>query len=130
MKKCSTCKLEKPYAEFSKSTARGYQTYCKSCAALRRAQWARDNTDKTREYRIKNRYGLTTEQFTAMMLAQGSKCAICETDLTVPVIDHNHDTGEVRGILCVGCNTKLAAYEDKVAMEASMAYLAKYAPIV
>lgn len=60
-------------------------------------------------------YGLTAERYREMLAAQRDSCAIC---LTRPVrrfelvIDHNHETGEVRGLLCSACNTALGFFKD------------------
>ena len=57
-------------------------------------------------------YGLTSEQFEALKELQGGCCAIChrvpEKDLH---IDHDHESGQVRGLLCVSCNTRLGWIE-------------------
>lgn len=61
-------------------------------------------------------YGVTREQVEAILLAQGSKCASCGIDATVMehslCIDHCHDTLEIRGLLCDGCNTAAGWLED------------------
>jgi hypothetical protein len=57
-------------------------------------------------------YGLTRSQFNAMKARQDGKCAICEQ---VPVswqIDHCHDTGAIRGLLCNLCNMALGSFKD------------------
>src|ERR1041384_5783963 len=53
---------------------------------------------------IKKRYGISLEIYDAMLVRQNNKCAICGRDFTEfkqrPHIDHNHETQELRGILC------------------------------
>lgn len=61
------------------------------------------------------KYGLTVDAFWALMVAQDFGCSVCDTDLgpgTRFCIDHNHDTHEVRGILCNRCNTGLGMFRD------------------
>jgi hypothetical protein len=66
-----------------------------------------------RTERLKARYGLTPEQVTAMVEAQGFRCAACPRDVTnVPCVDHCHTTGKVRGILCRKCNIALGHADD------------------
>ncbi len=59
-------------------------------------------------------YGLTTESWQVQFNRQGGRCAICgihQSDLnTILHIDHNHVTGELRGLLCVKCNTGLGCF--------------------
>src|SRR5881394_1262910 len=52
--------------------------------------------------RIKRHYGLDFESFHSLLLAQGSKCAICKQPQTGRKlsIDHDHISGKVRGLLC------------------------------
>lgn len=76
------------------------------------------------------RYGLTVEQFDALLEQQSGGCAICRTT-TVPTrgnwhVDHCHETGRVRGILCHGCNVALGHLKDRIdLLEAAIAYLRK-----
>jgi hypothetical protein len=70
-------------------------------------------------YRARTKYGMTLEERNTM-LAQG--CRICSRPATA--IDHDHDTGEVRGPLCDGCNRGLGMFEDNPALlERAIAYL-------
>ena len=114
-KVCTTCKEEKDLSLFSKNKTKtsGYQTYCKLCAHARRAQWARDNTDKVRVYRLAYTYGLTPEEFDSMLSLQENKCKVCKAPFTkTPHIDHDHTCCGplkackkcVRGLLCSRCN--------------------------
>lgn len=80
------------------------------------------------------RYGVTLERYDEMLAAQGGVCAIChqppKRDVSPMgdkraklVVDHNHETGEVRGLLCFDCNVKLSAIEDEQFMLLGRAYL-------
>jgi hypothetical protein len=74
------------------------------------------------------KYGLTREDYHAMLAAQRGCCAICERPLVVEGkkthVDHCHDTDVVRGLLCARCNTGLGAFEDNPdLLERAVAYL-------
>lgn len=75
------------------------------------------------KYWLKSQYNLTLVQYKALLLAQGGKCKICGKVLDLPrperrnsaasaVVDHNHETGQVRGILCSACNMALGMFCD------------------
>ena len=76
-------------------------------------------SDFGRNSYLKRRYGITLDEFNNMKDAQGGKCAICGSNsgkankkndrLTV---DHDHSTGEIRGILCHKCNFGLGQFDD------------------
>lgn len=90
---------------------------------------------------LKNKYGITLDQFNAMREAQGFKCGICgkhETQSFGPwkenghyglAVDHNHTTGAIRELLCPSCNT-LVAQVEKDPMQALrvLDYLARHQP--
>lgn len=66
---------------------------------------------------LKHKYNLSWDDFRALLEAQESRCFLCEKefDLTQPYacrVDHDHETGEVRGILCNPCNIGLGAFRD------------------
>lgn len=67
-------------------------------------------------FELKRRYGITAEQYDAILAAQGGGCAICGRDDRAwelrLCVDHDHDTGTVRGILCRRCNAFLAIVEN------------------
>jgi hypothetical protein len=60
---------------------------------------------------LKAKYGITDEDYDAMAEAQGYRCAICESDAPF-VVDHCHQTGRVRGLLCHNCNVGLGHFKD------------------
>ena len=71
--------------------------------------------ERDRQYRV--RYGITLADYNRMLLQQGGKCAICGSDKEGKVgqcfaVDHNHDTGTVRGLLCIRCNARLGWFEQ------------------
>ena len=82
---------------------------------------------------MKSVYGLSTEQYDAMLLAQEGACAICgKTDPKSGhkshfCVDHNHDTGLLRGILCDSCNRGLGLLQDDIAiLKKAINYLELY----
>jgi 5-methylcytosine-specific restriction endonuclease McrA len=68
-----------------------------------------------RKSHLKRKYGMTLEQYQAMLDSQGGGCLICgrppRDDISLHV-DHDHSTGNVRGILCFCCNNALADFQD------------------
>lgn len=90
-------------------------------AAYQRA-WAANNPEKARaharKYYLKT-YGLTEEKYQEILAAQGGICALCSKDDPDAVgrklhIDHDHQTGRVRGLLCSMHNTGLGKLGDSI----------------
>lgn len=80
--------------------------------------WKAANKEKMRESKLKERYGITIEDYNEILASQNMGCAICNS-LTPKrkgseylVVDHCHDSGEVRGLLCYKCNVGLGSFED------------------
>ena len=71
------------------------------------------------EWELKRKYGLSLDEYDTLVTAQDNKCCICG-DSMVPgsmcakrrCVDHNHTTGEVRGLLCATCNIGLGKFMD------------------
>lgn len=89
----------------------------------RRRRTAESDPATKRRWNLKTRYGMTPEEFQARLEKQRHECAICAEPLTKPVVDHDHATGVVRGILCHPCNVKLPAVEDMGWVMLAWAYL-------
>lgn len=83
-----------------------------------RERGRRNYQAKPEQYRARNRkhrirsYGLTLDQYDAMLTAQNGCCLICEQRMTRPAIDHCHTTGKVRGLLCGPCNRALGLFRE------------------
>lgn len=118
MKICSKCKVNKPLCEFNKNKQHkdGLHSYCKNCYKTINA-----------EYKLKKAYGVTSQQKEKLITAQAGKCAICNTKLDNPKftnVDHCHNTGKIRGILCHHCNFGLGQFKDNVELlESAIKYL-------
>lgn len=76
---------------------------------------------------VLKQYGLTPETYEEMRVSQGGVCAICrkaQTGKIGLVVDHDHVTGRVRGLLCTNCNTGLGKFGDSLlTLESACAYL-------
>ena len=78
----------------------------------------RNRYPKRKWHLIMSKYGLCKEDFESMLEGQENKCAICEFEFhdesksTRPHIDHCHDSGSVRGLLCNNCNAGLGQFKD------------------
>lgn len=69
-------------------------------------------------------YGLSKEQFATMRADQKEQCKICNTVMKLPYVDHDHQTGKIRGLLCFRCNTALGNFSDSIlVLESAISYL-------
>jgi len=76
-----------------------------------------------KRWNLKTRYNLTPDDVAAMLAEQDNKCAICSSPLLHYHIDHDHQSGKVRGILCHRCNLLIAGMEDNGFLVKALAYL-------
>jgi hypothetical protein len=74
-------------------------------------KWAKDHKEKILQVKRKRLYGLMPYQYEQMVIQQGNKCGICEKSFidkrSTPHVDHDHETGNIRGLLCSKCNLGL-----------------------
>lgn len=139
--KCSTCQVHKDVSEFhkNKSIPRGYGYTCKLCkyeyehqrrltdpdyvarTATTASRWRRANKKgryrRSRNSMLRHRYGIGIDEYEAMLERQSGECAICgRADSGIEGktlhVDHCHETGKVRGILCHPCNNGLGRFDD------------------
>jgi DNA-directed RNA polymerase subunit RPC12/RpoP len=78
-------------------------------------QWRTINKPTIAENQWKSRgiVDMSYEKFLCELDKQDYKCMVCNKELTNPQVDHDHNTGKYRGILCVPCNNGLGVYEKK-----------------
>lgn len=84
--------------------------------------WVAKNKQKTKESKHKSnlkRYGLTVEDYNILLAKQNNSCAVCLSKTSKRpssrlVVDHDHKTNKVRGILCSNCNVALGLLEDSL----------------
>lgn len=85
------------------------------------------NPKSARNYHLKNKYGLDLEEYSLMLKSQNYKCVICKSVLEDSrnwPVDHDHQTGKVRSILCYRCNTLLGQANDSIEiLRAAIVYL-------
>lgn len=128
---CKVCDARKPMVEFYRcGPSREYRSRtCRGCWAVRDANrgsaaWS-DEVD--REYRLRQTYGISSEQYDKAMARQNGRCAICQVEFDDDVIvhlDHCHDSGKVRGLLCMGCNRAIGYFgEDVESMRRAITYV-------
>jgi len=113
MKTCSKCRITKETSAFGprKDVKDGLRSECNQCRNSR----PYDPRRQLNRY-LKSAYNITLEQYDRMLTEQDNVCVICGTDYPGKqgrfVVDHNHVTGEVRGLLCNQCNVGLGALQD------------------
>jgi hypothetical protein len=112
-KKCTKCGSIKTLDLFYKGS-----NVCKECFKIN----VRNNYVKN-DHKIKSkqrRFNLDDDEYYGLMVSHGNRCAICGNEETVSnqygkislSIDHNHETGKVRGLLCCNCNRALGLFRD------------------
>lgn len=140
---CNGCKQILPIVLFSKHTRDGFASRCKVCLnkqardyhkksmnnpEYRKKKYLQNKENRKRNPRsfekrknewLKYNYRITLEDYKNMLEQQGGVCAICfqpcktKKDLAV---DHNHNTGKVRGLLCSNCNRAIGMLQEDPAI--------------
>ena len=136
---CTVCKTEKPVTDFPiRKTHRPGKpvSQCTVCKVQINKQYRTNNKEKflatERRSKLKNTYGITPEQYDAMLPAQNNSCAICRAKkpggrTKMFFIDHCHTTGKVRGLLCMRCNTGLGLFLDNTKfLSSAISYLKEH----
>lgn len=93
----------------------------------------RRNPDRRRDYNLR-RYDITSQEYDRLLSAQGGACACCgatqNRDGKRLFVDHDHETGAIRGLLCRKCNAGIGALGDDIAgVERALAYLKRAQPV-
>ncbi|MER8044035.1 endonuclease VII domain-containing protein [Streptomyces sp. NPDC094032] len=117
-KYCRKCERIKPHSEWdrNKRASDGLSTRCKPCRAA-----------EGRASHLKRQYGMTEAERDEMITSQGGLCCICQKVPAVHV-DHCHETGRVRGVLCFNCNSAIGKLgDDPDVLRRAIAYLEGHA---
>ena len=117
---CSKCDSYKLNSDFTanKHTEAGRYMHCKKCV---RKNYDKHKADRVLKDKTRN-YGISAKEYVELLEKQGHVCAICgepETrihkgSLASFSVDHDHETGKVRGLLCGTCNHGLGYFRDDV----------------
>lgn len=115
-KRCRECNVVKDSAEFPRKAQKvdGLESYCTCCRAVRQ-----------REANLV-KYGITDHQYRTMVAGQGGVCAACGNPPRNGKgrrlhVDHDHATGVIRGLLCMGCNIAIGQAKENPARLRAMA---------
>jgi hypothetical protein len=146
-KRCPRCREVKQVSDFrhEPSRPRGLAIYCRACDPIIRREkyltrrqahndyarrYQQERPEKrsayTRRYALKKFYGITPEQWDQMYERQRGCCLLCgEAPARKRLhVDHCHETGLVRGLLCTSCNSGIALLRhDPELLTAAIAYL-------
>lgn len=112
-KACTSCERNKPRSEWglNKRAHDGLQMYCKACV---------------RERARAKLYGLDAATYAAMLAEQDGHCACCGERRRL-VVDHCHQTGRVRSLLCNSCNAAEGYVKTEARARALLAYIQQHA---
>jgi hypothetical protein len=134
---CKTCSEEKPVDEFPKNIKYqdGIRPNCVECHRKYQNNSYHEHKHKRpydykndRDSKLKRIYGISYSEYLTMLEAQGGCCAICGTNDTGKrkafAVDHCHETGKIRGLLCSNCNTGIGNLRDDIGLlERAIEYL-------
>lgn len=138
--KCKKCRRDKPEDEFRLWRGRRNR-WCDECRTKNNEWYSLDKDgrktkarlyykrikNKVAEYRsnlrLDRKYKLDRRSWNQMLAEQGGLCGLCQKDMKYPCVDHDHDTGRIRGLLHRECNLKLHAIEDKTFLKNAQTYL-------
>lgn len=141
MKTCQVCNEELELFEFPKGKNRkdgsyGYRPVCKKCTVIKNLDVYHNQggKEKQKQRSFKNnlkKYGITPENYQELFKRQNGCCAICKSSEVSTTrraynlfVDHDHETGKVRGLLCHHCNAGLGQFKDKTeSLQKAIEYL-------
>lgn len=78
--------------------------------------WYEANKDRVKHLNLQRDFGITLDDYNKLLNKQNECCCIChkhQSEFKIKLaVDHNHETGEVRGLLCTNCNNGLGRFKD------------------
>lgn len=145
MKTCNVCGETKPILEYYPTKFKSkefpdkvyYHGKCKACFI--KAKQKDYTPEKGRDKNLRHLYGITLQEYNALLEKQNNRCAICKTTdpkgrksgrggaVEVFYVDHDHETGNVRGLLCNICNRTIGYIgENSGVLEEMIKYLEQH----
>lgn len=133
LKECGRCHIVLPFAEYNQRKEGGKWycvAYCKQCERDKYLE----NRDSIREIRRQHRTGAPIGTYNFLVAEYGEQCAICKSKNPRGTssesgqfhIDHDHKTGNIRGLLCSTCNVGIRMLmHDEQLLLAAISYLAR-----
>lgn len=149
MKLCYSCSKIKKTGDFHKriDAKDGLRNECKSCrlskaatyynASERKLQvtnYVKTRQEQRRAIQLRYEYGISVETYAQLLLQQGDVCAICKKpeskrNSKYLCVDHDHFTGNIRGLLCHNCNSAIGKLGDStILLKAAVRYLEQSCP--
>lgn len=135
MKVCPSCKRNLGLEKFSKHKNRydGLQSQCRDCISKLHHDWYEKNKAEVKDasrtrWKSTRRgrhllatYGIDEWQYAEMYVEQGAGCSICGKHKEILHVDHDHNTGKIRGLLCGNCNLAigLLKHDPQIIIKAS-----------
>ena len=90
----------------------------------RASEWRKNHPTQSANSVLKQRYGITLEEWNTMLIETNGLCGICLNPMRNPQLDHCHQTGKVRGLLCPSCNRGIGQFSDNPEiLESAIRYL-------
>lgn len=130
MKLCPACKVEKEDSEFFRRYDRKHclESWCKSCKRALHRRYVKKNFQREKERWLVSEYKMTLNQYTSLLQSQNNRCAIClvpAVECTKALsVDHSHQTGKIRGLLCSACNHAIGLLKDSTeSLKRAITYL-------
>jgi hypothetical protein len=137
MKECNECGESKELTEFAyRADTNKYRNICKGCKLIQQksSDALKGSAHKRyhRDWKLKKTYGISIEDYEEMLDKQGGCCAICSlaekhAPYGVLSVDHCHDSGAVRALLCNPCNAGIGLFkENQDFLANAIIYLKRY----
>ena len=115
LRKCTKCLQDKEPESFHKkrNSKDGRSRTCKDCDYVKVTESRKRNPRTHTDYWLKQKYGISIEEFDVLYDKQGGVCAVCSKSTEYRLcVDHRHDTGKIRGLLCRPCNKAIGQLGD------------------
>ena len=137
-KSCRICKMTKPLEDFYRknSSKDGRESSCISCRRkqMSAADKKRYQSAVRRDNHLMRTYIINQSIYDHLFLMQGGHCALCPATVSGRkddqhlIVDHDHETGDVRGLVCHHCNIMLGGAKDNIStLQNAITYLLKHA---